>query len=711
MNKQEIQVFIESKYPQSISKITDYFKASSAEDFKNLMIMLNQLEDEYLIARNEKDEYLSFEKSMYRIGDIKINQKGFGFVDLENQSYFVPINSLYGAMNNDEVLIKINYDSAEVIKVLKHKTTNIVLEVDMFRGRYELLSLDRKINGQISVTNLKDFKLVVGYYVECHILKYYPNIEVEIKGIIGHKNDPGTDIQAVLLAHNISSVFPKNVLEEADALDVEVDESDLVDRTNHLNLLTFTIDGEDAKDLDDAVSIERLDDGYLLYVHIADVSHYVVENSAVDKEAKNRGTSVYVADKVVPMLPQVLSNGICSLNPKELRLTLTCKMHVDNSGYITDYHIYPSYIRTICRMSYSDVNAILDGKQKIIDKYLHLVDTLKDMDACAKLLRHKREVNGSLDFARAEAKLIFDAKGRVKDVVLREQDAAEQLIEDFMVSANVCVATQMKNLDIPALYRVHPQPKEKKILEFKALATSLGYSIPKGKKGINSLSLQKVLDEAKGKPVHQVLNMALLRSMAKAVYDANCTGHFGLGLEEYLHFTSPIRRYPDLIVHRNLRKYLFNQNYDVKEMEQDNLLMEELGRETSQLERNASDAEYEVLDMKKAEYMLKYVGQLVTGIISSVTKFGFYVELPNTVEGLVHISTLSGYYDYIPERYCLVNTSNGKKYSLGQEVSCLVKRVSKDERLIEFEIVEKRKEYGKNNRRQSSSKSRVFPRR
>lgn len=706
MNKEQILNSIEQNYPISIDLIKEYFLVGNQDDFMRLNNWLNELESEYLIALNSKQQYIPFGLSDYKIGNIVITSKGYGFVDQPDQSYYVGASKLFGAMNGDLVLLETTKGEGIVRKIIKHQQSYLALKVKLDKGKVVFESGDTAVKGLIKVNNAKLFSLVDGLIVKAKIIQYYPTIEVEIVALIGHKNDPGVDISAILANYEITSEFPKVVLEQANLIDTEVKAVDKVGRVNHLSLRSITIDGDDAKDLDDAVSIEKTKDGYLVYVHIADVSHYVRETSAIDIEAANRGTSVYVVDRVVPMLPHSLSNGICSLNPRVERLTITCKMLINNVGEIVDYDIYPSFIQTVERMTYYCVNEILENKKKTKERYAHVVKMLEQLNECASKIRRLREKNGALDFNRAEAKIIVDSKGVVKAIELREQKAAEQLIEDLMISANVCVARQMHSLDIPSLYRVHGEPKEGKLQEVKKLASNLGCKLPNGKKAINPLTLQKILRDVKDSDSQSVLIMALLKCMSKAVYSPNCTGHFGLALPEYLHFTSPIRRYPDLLVHRYLRKYLFAQNYDAKMMAEDNSQLINLAGQSSYLERRAVAAENEVMDMKKAEFMIKYVGQVFSGIISFVTKFGFYVELANTVEGLVHVRTIHGYYEYDVKQFCLINRQSHRTYKLGQRVNCIVKKVNKDQRLIEFEVVEEKGgRHGKSYYRKSKSKS------
>jgi len=712
MEERKLIIYIESNYPISISKLADAFKATSKDKYISLVKTLNMLEESYLVARNDKDNYLPFDKSDYKIGKIKIASSGYGFVDYPEESYYIAKDVLFGAMDGDEVLIKIDkYGDGKVVKVIEHLRKSLILEVDIYHGKRQLYSINHHINIPIFVSNEKEFSLVTGHYVEADIISYYPKLQVKIKKLIGHKNDPGLDITAILLDYQLKTEFPDEVIKEANDISDSISQKDLEGRTNHLDLLTITMDGQDAKDLDDAVSIVKEKDKFWLYVHIADVSYYIKENSSLDKEAKLRSSSIYMIDRVVPMLPHVISNGICSLNPRQLRLTLTCKMLVNKNGEIDDYSVYPSYIQTVERMTYENVNSILQDDNKLLKEYEHLGNLIADMKQCAELIRKTREANGLLDFKKNEAKYIVDKQGFVSEIIARDRGEGEKIIEDFMIAANESVAKLMKWLEIPGIYRVHDSPPEKKISEFLTFARNMSISLPKGKNAITSKTLQNILNEKQGSDYEQIINTMILRSMSKAAYSDTCSGHFGLGLNEYLHFTSPIRRYADLVVHRNLRKYLFKQNYDTDSLINDELLVAETAKHISEQERKIMAAEYAVEDMKKAEYMLKYQNQQVTGIITSITKYGFYVELKNTVEGLVHISSLQGYYSYEPKSYRLINYQNKHSYKLGQKVKCIVKYVNKDQRIVEFEVItdkQRRKKNGKGSSSKSPSKSRIL---
>jgi len=717
--QEQIINLLNKQYPLDHQQVAKRLKVVDADDFLVMMKALNQLEEDFIIAKDKFNRYLPFEHSNYRRGKLSVNTKGFGFLDLPDNSIFIAAHQLNTAMHGDEVLVLITGASdGQVVRVLKRAITQLVLEVQSKYNQINLVSYDERISDKISVTNLKDFNLVDGHKVLVSIIDYQP-LRVKLEKILGHKNDPGIDILEVLINHDIISEFPQEVMEQVGQLPDEVQAEDLVNRISQLHLPTITIDGDDAKDLDDAISLTKLPEGYELYVHIADVSHYVTPDTPLDNEAYQRATSVYVVDRVVPMLPHALSNGLCSLNPRVIRLTLTCKMIFDRQGTMTNYQIYPSYIRTIERMTYNNVNRILNKEPGICSQYEHLGSLCYDMQELAALLRLQREQSGAIDFDRSEAKVIVDKNGQVLDIKLRERGEAERIIEDFMIKANQCVATCMSGLHIPSLYRVHEQPNLKKMMEFAKFTTNLGYPLKGSMAVVKPMVLQKILDQSKAEPEHQVISMMMLRSMSRARYDRQCLGHFGLALDEYLHFTSPIRRYPDLIVHRNLRKYYFSQRYDAELMQQDELLMESMALHTSNQERKATDAERQVEDMKKAEYMLKYVGQMVEGIISAVTKFGFFVEMPNTVEGLVHISTLKGHYDYDAGHFTLINRHTNRKFELGQKIKVLVKNVNKDKHAVDFELVDDIKRskskgeqtHGKNHHRQSASEPRVLPRR
>lgn len=680
-----------------MEKLAKELDCTSTSDFVLLNKALNELEDDYVIARNPKNFFMTAIQAGIYVGKISINRKGFGFLDLDqDNSIHISLEDLRGAMDKDEVVVKLfklDSNEGEVVKILK-RNTEICIGTFIVRKTGTIVELDdERLKGRIVVKNLSKFKVVTGTKAQFKILKIFKNtIELEILQLLGHKDDPGVDVLSILLQHDIQPEFDVEAINQAESISQEVLPEQKIGRRDCTNMIVVTIDGEDSKDFDDAISITKEEDKYRLWVHIADVSYYVTENSPLDVEAENRGTSTYVTDRVVPMLPRILSNGICSLNPKVERLTLTCEMLIDESGEVSSYEIYPSFIRSTERMTYNNVNKILDNDPIVTRKYEHLGDLFENMKVCASRIRKNREKQGAIDFDKEEAKIIVDKNGKVKDIQLRERGESERIIEDFMICANVTVAKHMKWLEIPSLYRVHEQPLAKKLREFAKVALIMGHKFKGNMEDIRPLEIQKALNEFKDEPEYPIISTLMLRSMQKAKYDSKCLGHFGLALDEYLHFTSPIRRYPDLIVHRMLRKYSFNQCLDVNEINNDELKMEKLGLETSERERASIEAERDVEDMKKAEFMQNKIGLTFDAVISSVTKFGFFVELPNTVEGLVHVQSLSDdYYHYDESGYQLIGERTGTTYKLGQEVRVKLIDASKEKQTIDFIIYKDKK--------------------
>ena len=683
--------------------IASVLKLDSTADFVMLNKVLNQLEDEYLIVRNKKDKYLLAHQARVYRGKISVNTKGKGFFDLENETIIIPKENLNGALDNDEVVVKLvnkkNDDLGYVEKIIKRNTVKVIGTLTIVK-KVVVVTLDeeRLNNYKIKVVNADKFKLVNGLKALFKIVKYpYVNknrksliMEVAIEQIIGHKDDPGVDILSILLSYEIDPVFPEEVMNQVKEIPQEVSESCKKGRKDLTHLDIVTIDGDDAKDFDDAISIEKTIHGYKLGVHIADVSYYVRKNTPLDIEARKRGTSTYVVDKVVPMLPHLLSNGICSLNPDVERLTLSCVMNVNHKGEIVDYDLFESVIKSKYRMTYNNVNKIFEGNKSVNKKYKDISHLFYLMRDCAKLIRKRRDLNGSIDFDKEEALIVVDDKGKVVDIKKRERRESENIIEDFMISANECVAKHLKHLSIPTLYRIHESPTSKKIEEFKRVSSLMGHTLKYKGSTLRPKDIQKYLNGLKDSEDYPVISTLMLRSMQKARYDAKPIGHFGLALEDYLHFTSPIRRYPDLIVHRMLKKYCFNHNYD--DLEKDEKLMCELAILTSERERASIDAERDVDSMKMAEYMLDHIGEVYEGIVSSVTTFGFFVELDNLIEGLVHIHTLrDDYYHFNESILSLIGENTAKRISLGQKVKVKVVGANKLARTIDFELVSKPK--------------------
>lgn len=698
-----IDTMTSSKYKgKTIAQLQEVLNVQGAENFKELVKELNEMEDEFLIVRDYRDRYFLAEKVGYIKGILKVNQKGFGFVECGEVSCYANRDNLNYGMNNDEVIARSwsNEDGTsecEVVKILEHNTKSVIGSIKIKEGKKLFLPDQNFGDRRFIISNMDEFKVVNDSKVLVTIEKYNKNLTARIDKVIGYKYDPGVDILSVLYEHNIQPEFSEKVLEEVKKIPDVVREEDKLNREDLTSLCTVTIDGEDARDLDDAISIEKLAEGYRLGVHIADVSYYVREGMEINAEAYERGTSVYVADRVVPMLPHYLSNGICSLNPKVERCTLTCMMDIKEDGEMANYRIFPSLIKTTERMTYTGVNKIIDRDEVTMKEYSHLLEMVENMVALSDIIRERREGLGAIDFDTNEGKIILDDKGKPIDVVLRERGRAERIIEDFMIQANECVAAHVKWLEYPSIYRIHEQPDPKKMREFARTSLLLGHKFKGNVLNVKPSQCQKTLLEAKDTPEYSVLAITLLRCMAKARYDRKCIGHFGLGLSEYTHFTSPIRRYPDLIVHRMLRKYYFEGIHDEKVIAMDEQWIEKAAIQCSDMERNAVDAERDVDDMKKAEYMEKHIGEVFAGVISSVTKFGVFVELPNTIEGLVHVSNMSDHFVYDENTKSLVGQNSQEVLRMGKKVTVKVLDASRFKKQVDFLIIEEKK--GKRNRK------------
>ncbi|MCI3986946.1 ribonuclease R [Bacillus vallismortis] len=692
----------EAYKPLTVQELEEMLNITEAEEFKELVKALVALEDKGLIVRTRSDRYGIPEKMNLIKGKISAHAKGFAFLLPEDTSLsdvFIPPNELNTAMNGDIVMVRLNSQSSgsrqegTVIRILERAIQRVVGTYTETRNFGFVVPDDKKITSDIFIPKNGKNGAAEGHKVVVKLTSYPEgrmNAEGEIETILGHKNDPGIDILSVIHKHGLPGEFPADAMEQATSTPDTIDEKDLKDRRDLRDQVIVTIDGADAKDLDDAVTVTKLDDGsYKLGVHIADVSHYVTENSPIDKEALERGTSVYLVDRVIPMIPHRLSNGICSLNPKVDRLTLSCEMTINSQGQVTEHEIFQSVIKTTERMTYSDVNQILvDDDEELKQKYEPLVPMFKDMERLAQILRDKRMNRGAVDFDFKEAKVLVDEEGAVKDVVIRERSVAEKLIEEFMLVANETVAEHFHWMNVPFIYRIHEEPNAEKLQKFLEFVTTFGYVV-KGTAGdIHPRALQSVLDAVRDRPEETVISTVMLRSMKQAKYDPQSLGHFGLSTEFYTHFTSPIRRYPDLIVHRLIRTYLINGKVDEATQEKWAERLPDIAEHTSSMERRAVDAERETDDLKKAEYMLDKIGEEFDGMISSVTNFGIFVELPNTIEGLVHVSFMTDdYYRFDEQHFAMIGERTGNVFRIGDEITVKVVDVNKDERNIDFEIV------------------------
>ncbi|WP_248931068.1 ribonuclease R [Paenibacillus hamazuiensis] len=690
--------------PMTYQELEKQFNIESADEFKQFLKLLNQLENEGLILRTRNERYGVPERMNLLRGKLQAHAKGFGFLlpdDKDLPDVYIHANDMGGAMNGDTVLVRVTSKSqaggrmeGEVVRVVNRAITQIVGTFQNHETYAFVIPDDKRIVRDIFVTKENFNGAMDGHKVVVQILNY-PEGRAAAEGavieILGHKNDPGVDIISIIRKYGLPEAFPEEVMLEAESVPDTISEKDLAGRRDLRHKRIVTIDGEDAKDLDDAVNVERLPNGnYLLGVHIADVSYYVRENSALDREAYNRGCSVYLVDRVIPMLPHRLSNGICSLNPQVDRLTMSCEMEFDASANVVRHDIFTSVIKTSERMTYTNVRKILTEEDpELMERYDYLIDDFRLMEELAMMLRNKRMKRGAIDFDFQESKILVDENGKPTDIVKRERSIAEMIIEEFMLAANETVAEHFHWMKVPFLYRIHEDPDAEKLMHFMEFITNFGYVVRGKGNTVHPRALQTLLEEIKGTKEETVISTVMLRSMKQAKYDAQSTGHFGLAAEFYSHFTSPIRRYPDLIIHRVMREVL--ENGTLPEQRHDYLSgrMDDYARQSSERERTAVDAERETEALKKAEYMLDKVGEEFEGIISSVTSFGIFVELHNTVEGLIRLSDLTDdYYHYHEAQHALIGERSSRIYRLGDEVKVRVARVNIDEHTIDFEMVD-----------------------
>lgn len=719
--KEKIVKYIEEspKGKRKFANIVDALNMHSDEERAELSNTIDDLEKDWIIMKGESGQYYTREQAGIVEGRISINKAGMGFVDMEDRdSIKIDAKSQKGALHGDIVLVKCHpwQTYGEVLKVVKRARNHIIGTYVQTKRGLRFVPDDEKLQDKaIRIVKSDTFVPIDGMKVVCDILAYGKTLSVQVVKEIGYKDDPGVDILSVLLEHDIHSEFPEEVTEQVKTIPQEVLEEEKIGRKDLTDVITVTIDGDSSKDFDDAVSVCRIDGGYNLKVSIADVSHYVTEGSPLDQEAFQRGFSTYVTDRVVPMLPHELSNGICSLNPHVVRLTLTCDMKVDLNGNIYDYTIYPSFIRSTERMTYNNVNRILDGDEALQKEYAHLGDLFFVLRDCADAIRRQRVRKGAIAFDSTESEIIVDKTGHPIDIRPRLRGHAEEMIEDCMIAANVCVANFMKWQEIPSVYRIHEEPQPKRIKEFVRISELMGHKLVLGKGDIHPNEIQKYLDSVSDTEEYPVLSMMLLRCMQKAKYDNACVGHFGLAEEEYLHFTSPIRRYPDLIVHRMLRKYSFEGCLDLAERKQDEEKCAEYAEQSSVREKASTDAEYDCDDMKKAEYMLDHLGEKAEGIITGVQPYGFYVQLDNTVEGLVSVNYMhDDFYSYDQDRMQLIGNHSRRVYRVGMRVKVACLDANKNKGEIDFVIVGKSGKISKPTRgrkRSTTSRKHVKPRR
>ncbi|MVX66123.1 ribonuclease R [Clostridium chromiireducens] len=694
--------------PMDIDELVAVFdiKRNEYNAFKKTLKMM---ENEGYITRNKKNKYMidqgGNEEEGLIVGTLQAHVKGFGFLIPEEEGQkdvFLPSNSLNGAMNGDKIAVKVTREDTntkkregEVVEIIERNTTKIVGVYEDSQNFGFVVSEDPRISKDIFISKKDRNGAKDGDVVTVKITKW-PEGNRKAEGVVtevlGRKGDRGIDILMIIKKLGLPEEFSEKVLKFAEGVSEEIDEQEYKGRRDLRDLRMVTIDGEDAKDLDDAVSIEKLGNGnYKLGVHIADVTHYVRENNPLDKEALKRATSVYLIDRVVPMLPRKLSNGICSLNPRVDRLTLTCFMEIDRKGNVVNHEIVESVIKTDERMTYTDVTKILrDHDEELIKRYDYLYEDFKTMEELCNILRQKRTRRGAIDFEIAEAKITLNELGKPIEIKPYEREIANRMIEEFMLAANETVAEHMFGTHLPFVYRIHESPDEEKLAKFKEFIYNLGYTV-QWTEEIQPKSFQEILDKVKGKNEETVVSTLLLRSMMQARYAPECSGHFGLAAQYYCHFTSPIRRYPDLQIHRIIKEYL-HKEIDANRINRLKNIVGYASKQSSEMERKAQDAEREVDDLKKAEYMQERIGQEFEGIISSVTSFGVFVELPNTVEGLVHITDLDDdYYIFNESNLSLIGERTKKLYKLGDKVKVECVHVDITNREVFFKITQEPK--------------------
>ncbi|HGC8512153.1 TPA: ribonuclease R [Streptococcus agalactiae] len=730
--KEKIIKYLEEHGKTSVNDLAAALDMAGAKAFPKLIKTISNLESHRQL-RFDDNGSLSLQKKEAKKKEITVrglfraNKAGFGFlsIDQDEDDMFIGKNDIAYAIDGDtvEAVVKkpadrLNGTAAEarVVNIVERSLKTLVgkFVLDDERPKYAgyIKSKNQKINQKIYIRKepvVLDGTEIIKVDIDKYPTRGHDYFVASVRDIVGHQGDVGIDVLEVLESMDIVSEFPEDVIAEANAIPDAPTEKDLIGRVDLRQEVTFTIDGADAKDLDDAVHIKLLDNGHFeLGVHIADVSYYVTEGSALNREALSRGTSVYVTDRVVPMLPERLSNGICSLNPNLDRLTQSCIMEIDQNGRVVNHQITQSVINTTYRMTYTAVNDIIAGDEEICSEYESIVSSVQHMVTLHHTLEAMRTRRGALNFDTSEAKIMVNDKGMPVDIVIRNRGIAERMIESFMLAANETVAEHYARLKLPFIYRIHEEPKAEKLQKFIDYASVFGVQIQGTATKITQSALQDFMKKVQGQPGSEVLSMMLLRSMQQARYSEHNHGHYGLAAEYYTHFTSPIRRYPDLLVHRMIR------DYDDKAMDKAYHfanLIPEIATQTSSLERRAIDAERIVEAMKKAEYMEEYVGEEFEGVVASVVKFGMFVELPNTIEGLIHVTTLPEYYHFNERTLTLQGEKSGKVFRVGQQIKVKLIRSDKETGDIDFDylpsdfdIVEKVSKSSREGRPNRSSK-------
>lgn len=700
-------------HPMVANQIFQLLNLKDSKEFTQLVKTLNQLEDEGEITHNSRGEYATFEKLNLAKGIIDVKDGGYAFVDTDLGGIFIKSDNINGAITYDEVLVEYYLDNlgryeGKVVKIIKRNTRVIIGPVSRLRQKAIVRSIDSKIKLLVFIKEKDLKKAKVNDIVKVEITEYFPNMTADGKvvEVYGNKHLPGLDITSMVLSSGVPVEFPEDVRKEIKTIPNKIDSEVILQKNPKIrdlrDKLIITIDGDDAKDLDDAISLEYNDSGnYHLGVYIADVSHYVQEKSSLDTEALNRGTSVYLPDRVIPMLPKELSNGICSLNEKVDRLVMACEMEIDHDGKIINHDIFEAIINNKHRMTYSNVNAMLEDKnQAIRDAYFDIYPMLKQMNELAKTLRNKRIKRGSFEFESLEPRLILDQNGKVVDIVLRKQRSAEKLIEEFMLAANETVAEAMTWLNVPFIYRVHEEPSDEKITKLLETLDLFGYNVKIKNKKAMPKKLQEVLlslenDEEKDSEELSkdiIINQMMIRSMSKAKYQEYNIGHFGLASECYTHFTSPIRRYPDLLVHRLVKQFMLGEDEVTisSPVEYFASKVNYASIQSSKTEKRAEVLERDCVDYKKVEYASRFIGTITSGLLTSITNFGVFITLDNSIEGLVKYADMQDdYYDVDDKFGRIVGERNHKVYQIGDRLTVKIVSANLEKSEINFKIIKK----------------------
>ena len=699
MKDRILDILKNSNKALTVEDIDDRLDLKDINETKEFLSVLGELEEDGEVYHTNKNKYMLFDDGPLKKGIIRMNKKGFGFVEVEgSEDIFISIDNINNAIHNDVVVVEVLKRKEDgrlegrIVRTIKRDLSTVVGEIIFRKGVCNVIPDDKKLKIELVIdTDGENLGLVDGHKVIVKIDKLISKGKYmcSLDKIIGHKNDPGVDILSIVYNYEIKDTFDEETIAELDNIPEEVLDEEKVGRRDLTNEVIFTIDGDDTKDIDDAISIEKLENGhYKLGVHIADVSYYVKEGSAIDNEAMLRGTSVYLVDRVIPMLPHKLSNGICSLNPNVERLAMSCVMEIDEHGKTVDYEIFESLIKSRIQMTYKKVNQVIE-ENIIPEGYEEYADKLKLMDELSLIVRKEKVSRGYIDFDVKEAKILVDERCHPTDIVLRNRGRGENIIEDFMICANECVASHIYYMTLPFIYRVHEYPKEEKVRNYLSFLQTLGITVRANIKDVSPKSMQNLLYGLKKEKEYPILASQLLRSMQKAVYMPENLGHYGLASKCYTHFTSPIRRYPDTTVHRLLRTYLFKNDMSPETIKKWEEKLIFIADNSSTKERESIDCERDVESMKMAEYMEDHIGEEFEGMVSGVANFGMFVQLDNLVEGLIHITEMKDFFHYDDVAQTLTGERTKQRYRLGDRVRVKVVRACKEEKAIDFELVKK----------------------